>query len=104
MRNKLLVRPNMSNFMSGGGVRIAALGAFILLSLLLTSWASRRSKGAAGFFVAGRNLTPMQNGLAISGDFMSAASFLGVTGLVALFGFDGLVYQVGFIVGWLMIM
>lgn len=94
----------MSNFMSGGGVRIAAFAAFILLSLLLTSWASRRSKGAAGFFVAGRNLTPMQNGLAISGDFMSAASFLGVTGLVALFGFDGLVYQVGFIVGWLMIM
>lgn len=94
----------MSNLMSGGGVRIAAFSAFIVLSLLLTSWASRRSKGAAGFFVAGRSLTPMQNGLAISGDFMSAASFLGVTGLVALFGFDGLVYQVGFIVGWLMIM
>jgi cation/acetate symporter len=94
----------MSSFTSGGGVRIAAFSAFIVLSLLLTSWASRRSRGAAGFFVAGRNLSPMQNGLAISGDFMSAASFLGVTGLVALFGFDGLVYQVGFIVGWLMIM
>ncbi|WP_175779788.1 solute symporter family protein [Burkholderia anthina] len=94
----------MSSFMSAGGVRIVAFSVFIILSLLLTSWASRRSKGAAGFFVAGRNLSPRQNGLAISGDFMSAASFLGVTGLVALFGFDGLVYQVGFIVGWLMIM
>jgi cation/acetate symporter len=94
----------MSSFFSGAGVRIAAFSAFIAFSLLLTGWASQRSKGAAGFFVAGRSLSPVQNGLAISGDFMSAASFLGVTGLVALFGFDGLIYQVGFIVGWLMIM
>ena len=90
--------------LSGGGLRVLAFMLFIGLSLLLTWWASRRSRGTAGFFVAGRNLSPVQNGLAISGDFMSAASFLGVTGLVALFGFDGLVYQVGFIAGWIVIM
>lgn len=85
-------------------LRFAVFVAFIGLSLALTGWASRRSGGTAGFFVAGRNLSPVQNGLATAGDFMSAASFLGVTGLVALYGFDGLVYQVGFIAGWLMIM
>lgn len=94
----------MSNFVTGGGFRILAFAIFVSLSLILTKWASSRSRGATGFFVAGRNLSPLQNGLALSGDFMSAASFLGVTGLVALFGFDGLVYQVGFIVGWIMIM
>jgi len=87
-----------------GGLRIVVFVTFIGLSLALTAWASRRARGSAGFFVAGRNLSGLQNGLAISGDFMSAASFLGVTGLVALYGFDGLVYQVGFIAGWLMIM
>jgi cation/acetate symporter len=93
----------MNSLLSLGGLRAGAFALFVLASVVLTIWASRRSRGAAGFFVAGRNLTAFQNGLAISGDFMSAASFLGVTGLVALFGFDGLVYEVGFIVGWIMI-
>lgn len=94
----------MHNFANFGGLRLLAFVLFIGLSLSLTWWASRNSRGTAGFFVAGRNLSPFQNGLAISGDFMSAASFLGVTGLVALFGFDGLVYQIGFIAGWILIM
>jgi len=77
--------------------------AFIAVSLALTWWATRRAKSASGFFVAGRRLRGWQNGLAISGDYMSAASFLGIAGLVSLYGFDGLVYSFGFIVGWVAI-
>ncbi len=77
--------------------------AFIALSLALTFWAKRRAKSASGFFVAGRRLRGWQNGIAISGDYMSAASFLGIAGLVSLFGFDGLIYSFGFIVGWIAI-
>src|SRR5260370_8083757 len=76
---------------------------FIALSLGLTWWSMRRARDATGFFVAGRRLTGWQNGLAISGDYMSAASFLGIAGLVSLFGFDGLLYSFGFIVGWVAI-
>jgi cation/acetate symporter len=95
---------DMNNLISSGALRIIAFVGFIGLSLLLTGWSTRRSRGTSGFFVAGRNLSPFQNGLALAGDFMSAGSFLGVTGLVSLFGFDGIVYQVGFIAGWIMIM
>lgn len=77
--------------------------AFIMFSLGLTYWAMRRTRNASGFFVAGRRLSGWQNGLAISGDYMSAASFLGIAGLVSLFGFDGLLYSFGFIVGWVAI-
>jgi hypothetical protein len=63
----------------------------------------RRSSNASGFFVAGRSLKGWQNGLAVSGDYMSAASFLGIAGLVSLYGFDGLLYSFGFIVGWAVI-
>ncbi|TXN00738.1 cation acetate symporter [Methylobacterium sp. WL64] len=78
--------------------------SFITLTLALTWWAARRqSKGASGFFVAGRRLSGLQNGLAISGDYCSAASFLGIPGIVALFGFDGLVYSFGLFVGWITI-
>ncbi|BAO90419.1 Na+/solute symporter [Caballeronia cordobensis] len=94
----------MDSLFGHGGLRIIAFVSFIGLSLVLTGWSARRSRGTAGFFVAGRNLSPFQNGLALAGDFMSAGSFLGVTGLVALFGFDGIVYQVGFIAGWIIIM
>ncbi|MGY4177701.1 cation/acetate symporter [Bradyrhizobium sp. USDA 4518] len=76
---------------------------FIAVSLGLTFWSIRRSQSASGFYVAGRNLTGWQNGLALSGDYMSAASFLGIAGLVSLFGFDGLLYSFGFIVGWILI-
>ena len=77
--------------------------AFIVFSLVLTSWATRRAKSADGFFVAGRRLKGWQNGLAISGDYMSAASFLGIAGLVSLNGFDGLLYSFGLITGWVAI-
>lgn len=76
---------------------------FIVFSLGLTCWSAKRAKDASGFFVAGRLLKGWQNGLAISGDYMSAASFLGIAGLVSLFGYDGLLYSFGFIVGWIVV-
>ena len=73
---------------------------FILLSLGITYWAARRTRTTSDFFVAGGGITAWQNGFALAGDFMSAASFLGIAGLVAKSGFDGLMYSTGFLVGW----
>ena len=73
---------------------------FVGATLLITYWASKRTQTASGFYTAGGNITGLQNGLAISGDFMSAASFLGISGLVYLSGFDGLIYSIGFLIGW----
>jgi cation/acetate symporter len=77
---------------------------FIALSLWITVKASRRTRSADQFYAAGRSVTALQNGLALAGDYMSAASFLGIAGLVALSGFDGLIYSVGFLVGWPIVM
>src|SRR5262245_64131880 len=79
---------------------IAFFGLFIVLSLGITVWASRRTRTADHFYTAGRSVTAFQNGLALAGDYMSAASFLGIAGLVALSGFDGLIYSICFLVGW----
>ena len=73
---------------------------FVSVTLFITYWASKRSSTADGFYTAGGNISGLQNGLAISGDFMSAASFLGISGLVYLTGFDGLIYSIGFLIGW----
>ena len=73
---------------------------FIVLSLGITVWAARRTRNTEQFYTAGRSVTALQNGLALAGDYMSAASFLGIAGLVALSGFDGLIYSVGWLVGW----
>jgi cation/acetate symporter len=77
---------------------------FIVLSLGITVWAARRTRSTDHFYAAGRNVSALQNGLALAGDYMSAASFLGIAGLVALSGFDGLIYSVGFLVGWPIVM
>jgi len=74
--------------------------AFVILTLGITWWASKRTKSAADFYTAGGSITGFQNGLAIAGDFMSAASFLGVTALLYGTGLDGMVYAVGVVVGW----
>jgi cation/acetate symporter len=74
--------------------------AFVLLTLGITYWAARQTKSAAQFYTAGGGITGFQNGLAIAGDYMSAASFLGISGLVYLSGYDGLIYSVGWLVGW----
>ena len=73
---------------------------FVCLTLGITYWAAKRTKSAAQFYAAGGGITGLQNGIAIAGDYMSAASFLGISGLVYLSGFDGLIYSVGFLVGW----
>jgi cation/acetate symporter len=73
---------------------------FVLLALGITWWAARRTRTTDQFYAAGHSITGFQNGLALSGDYMSAASFLGIAGLVALTGFDGLIYSIGFLVGW----
>ena len=81
-------------------VAMAGFFVFILLSLGITWFAARRTKSTEDFYAAGRKVTALQNGLALAGDYMSAASFLGIAGLVALSGFDGLIYSIGFLVGW----
>ncbi len=78
--------------------------AFVIATLGITAWASRRSSGAISFFAAGRNITAWQNGLAVAGDYMSAASFLGITGLIAFYGYDGFMYSVGFLVAYLTVL
>ena len=73
---------------------------FVVGTLFITYWASKRTKSAKDFYAAGGNITGFQNGLAIAGDYMSAASFLGISALVFASGFDGLIYSIGFLVGW----
>jgi cation/acetate symporter len=73
---------------------------FVAATLGITYWAAKRTKTAKEFYAAGRSITGFQNGLALAGDYMSAASFLGIAGLVSLKGYDGLIYSVGFLVGW----
>ncbi|QGV78095.1 solute symporter family protein [Streptomyces ficellus] len=79
--------------------------AFIAGTLAITTWVSRHRRGSAEeFYAGGRLFSPMENGFAIAGDYMSAASFLGISGLIALFGYDGMLYSVGFLVAWLVVL
>ncbi|EPH46933.1 cation acetate symporter [Streptomyces aurantiacus] len=80
---------------------ISLFAAFVVATLIITVWAGRQTKSAADFYAGGRQFTGFQNGLAISGDYMSAASFLGIAGAIALFGYDGFLYSIGFLVAWL---
>jgi Na+(H+)/acetate symporter ActP len=90
----------MTPLAAPNAVAIGFFLLFIVLSLGITVWASRKTRTAEHFYAAGRSVTAFQNGLALAGDYMSAASFLGIAGLVALSGFDGLIYSIGFLVGW----
>ncbi|MEU6933956.1 cation acetate symporter [Streptomyces sp. NPDC046385] len=80
---------------------IGLFAAFVVATLVITVWAGRQTRSAADFYAGGRQFTGFQNGLAISGDYMSAASFLGIAGAIALFGYDGFLYSIGFLVAWL---
>lgn len=73
---------------------------FVAATLVITYWAARRTRSASDFYAAGGGITGMQNGLAIAGDYMSAASFLGISAMVFTTGYDGLIYSMGFLVGW----
>ena len=79
---------------------IGMFGVFVLFTLFVTKWAASKTKSAADFYTAGGGITGFQNGLAIAGDYMSAASFLGISAAVMTGGFDGLIYSIGFLVGW----
>jgi cation/acetate symporter len=85
-------------------VAVSFFLVFILLALGVTVWAARRTRSTEQFYAAGRSVTARQNGLALAGDFMSAAAFLGNSGLIALSGFDGFIYCVGGIAGWPIVM
>jgi len=75
--------------------------AVVALTIAITFWASRNTKSAADYYAGGRSFSGFQNGLAIGGDYMSAASFLGISGAIALSGYDGFLYSIGFLVAWL---
>ena len=79
---------------------ISMFGAFVIFTLFVTKWAAKKTKSASDFYTAGGGITGFQNGLAIAGDYMSAASFLGISAAVFLNGYDGLIYAIGFLVGW----
>src|SRR6516165_6612944 len=77
---------------------------FIAVTLGITYWASKRSAGSMAYFAAGRQIKGWQNGVAVAGDYMSAASFLGIAGLIAFFGYDGFMYSVGWLVAYLTVL
>lgn len=75
--------------------------AFVAITLAITVWASRQTRSATDYYAGGRQFSAFQNGMAIGGDYMSAASFLGIAGIIALNGYDGFLYSIGFLVAWL---
>src|SRR6516225_10573120 len=77
---------------------------FIVVTLGITFWASKRSTGSSAYFAAGRSIKAWQNGFAVAGDYMSAASFLGIAGMIAFSGYDGFMYSVGFLVAYLTVL
>jgi cation/acetate symporter len=79
---------------------ISMFAAFVVFTLFITKWAAGKTKSASDFYTAGGGISGFQNGLAIAGDYMSAASFLGISAAVFLDGYDGLIYAIGFLVGW----
>ena len=81
-------------------VAIGMFSLFVIATLFITKWAAAKTKSAADFYTAGGGITGFQNGLAIAGDYMSAASFLGISAAVMATGYDGLIYSIGFLVGW----
>jgi cation/acetate symporter len=104
--SSILTPADAAGAIEGGGRQALNLPAIVMFfifvagTLGITYWAARRTRSAADFYAAGGGITGFQNGLAIAGDYMSAASFLGISGLVFASGFDGLIYSVGWLVGW----
>ncbi len=87
--------------MSSQAITTVLFLAVVALTVAITFWASRQTKTATDFYSGGRSFSGFQNGLAIGGDYMSAASFLGISGAIALYGYDGFLYSIGFLVAWL---
>ena len=82
-------------------LNIAVFGIFVVVTLFIVIRASRRNATAADYYAGGRSFSGKQNGIAIAGDYLSAASFLGIAGAIALTGYDGFLYSIGFLVAWL---
>ena len=87
--------------MTARNITIVLFLVFVVITLAITVWASRQTKSAVDFYAGGRSFSGFQNGMAIGGDYMSAASFLGIAGIIALSGYDGFLYSIGFLVAWL---
>jgi cation/acetate symporter len=83
---------------------VVMFSVFVAMALVITYWASGRSTSSRGFYTAHREISGVQNGWAIAGDYMSATSFLGITGLIAFYGFDGFMYAVGWLVAYLTVL
>ena len=83
------------------GITMSLFVVFVIVTLWITIWASRQTRNATDFYAGGRSFSGFQNGMAIGGDYMSAASFLGIAGIIALNGYDGFLYSIGFLVAWL---
>src|SRR6476620_3030185 len=82
-------------------LNMGIFGLFVAVTMVIVFRASRNNKTAADYYAAGRSFTGSQNGTAIAGDYLSAASFLGITGAIAINGYDGFMYSIGFLVAWL---
>ncbi|MBX3156649.1 MAG: sodium/solute symporter [Deltaproteobacteria bacterium] len=93
-------QPTATSLGEANAIAIVSFLVFVAITLAITYWAARRTRTTAEFFAAGGTVTAAQNGFALAGDYMSAASFLGIAGMVAKSGFDGLIYSIGFLVGW----
>lgn len=85
-------------------VALVFFGVFVLITLGVTFWASKRAKSTSQFFAAGRSIKGWQNGIAVAGDYMSAASFLGIAGIISTQGYDGFMYSVGWLVAYLTVL
>jgi len=83
---------------------LAMFLVFIAITLVITFWASKRSAGSSAYFAAGRQIKSWQNGVAVAGDYMSAASFLGIAGIIAFQGYDGFMFSVGWLVAYLTVL
>jgi cation/acetate symporter len=90
-----------ANGSTARSLTISLFVVFVLITLGITVWASRQTHNATDFYAGGRSFSGFQNGMAIGGDYMSAASFLGIAGIIALSGYDGFLYSIGFLVAWL---
>src|SRR5919204_6960121 len=86
--------------MGSNTLSIGFFFAFMALTLAITYWAARRTRTTEHFFAAGGEVTPWQNGWALAGDFLSAGALLGIAGIVTSNGFDGMIYSIGWLVGW----
>ncbi len=96
-----LIIPLASSHPGNRNLTIGLFLAVVAVTLYITYWASRHTKNASDYYAGGRSFSGAQNGLAVAGDYMSAASFLGISGQIALYGYDGFLYSIGFLVAWL---